>query len=54
VEVRLRRAEFEEGLAHYTEQFVNAVLEVESILVLERKLLERLELEEKQLYKAQR
>lgn len=54
VEVRLRRAEFEEGLAHYTEQFVNAVLEVESILVLERKLLERLELEEKQLYNAQR
>ena len=54
VEVRLRRAEFEEGLAHYTEQFVNAVLEVESILVLERKLLERLELEEKQLHNAQR
>ena len=46
VEVRLRRAEFEEGLARYTEQFINAVLEVESILVLERKLLERLELGE--------
>ena len=53
-EVSLRRAELEEGLARYTEQFINAVLEVESILVLERKLLERLELEEKQLFNAQR
>jgi len=53
-EVTLRRAELEEGLARYTERFIYAVLEVESILVLERKLLERLELEEKQLYNAQR
>lgn len=53
-EVVLRRAQVEEGLARYTEQFINAVLEVESILVLERKLLERLELEEKQLSNARR
>ncbi len=53
-QVRLRRAELEEALAAYSDDFLIAWQEVESILLLERKLEERLVLVERQLLSAQR
>ncbi len=53
-EVKRRRAALEEALASYADQFLTALVEVESALLFERKLVERLELVEKQLDSAQR
>jgi NodT family efflux transporter outer membrane factor (OMF) lipoprotein len=53
-EVRRRKAALDEALASYTDQFLSALVEVESALLLERKLVERLELVEAQLDTAQR
>ena len=53
-EVRRRKAEMDEALADYTELFLSALVEVESSLLLERKLNERLVLVEAQLLSAQR
>ncbi len=53
-EVRRRKAALGEALASYTDQFLSALVEVESALLLERKLVERLELVEAQLDTARR
>ncbi len=53
-EVRLRRANLEEALAYYSDGFLTALAEVESALLLERKLSERLVLVERQLVTARR
>jgi multidrug efflux system outer membrane protein len=53
-EVRRRKAEMDEALAGYAELFLSAIVEVESSLLLERKLNERLVLVGAQLQSAQR
>ena len=53
-EVTRRKAEMDEALADYAELFLEAIIEVESTLLLERKLRERLLLVEAQLQSAQR
>lgn len=53
-EVRRRQAEMDEALADYAELFLAAIVEVESSLLLERKLNERLGLVRAQLKSAQR
>lgn len=53
-EVKRRKAALEETLASYADQFLSALVEVESALLLERKLVERRTLVEQQLYTAQR
>ncbi len=53
-QVRLRRAQLEEALARYSDNFLGAVQEIESLLLRERKLEERLVLVERQLLTAQR
>jgi len=53
-EVRRRKAEMDEALAAYAELFFSAIVDVESTLLLERKLNERLVLVVAQLQSAQR
>ncbi len=53
-EVRRRKAALEEALAGYADQFLSALVEVESALLLGRKLEEQLVLVEQQLQTAQR
>lgn len=52
-EVRRQKARLEEALADYSDRFLLALVEVESVLLLERKLEERLVLVQKQLVTAQ-
>ncbi len=53
-EVDVRKAELEDALARYSNSFLSALLEVESALLVERKLEERLVLVEQQLSTARR
>ncbi len=53
-QVALRKAELEEALASYSNLFLTALVEVESALILERKLQERFILVERQLNTARR
>jgi len=53
-QVKLRRAQLEEALARYSDDFLLAVQEIETVLLRERKLEERLVLVERQLLTAQR
>ncbi len=53
-EVDFRRSDLDEALAGYSHSFLSALLEVESAILVERKLQERLALVEKQLSTARR
>ncbi len=53
-EVDVRKADLEDALARYSNSFLSALLEVESALLMERKLVERLALVQQQLLTARR